>query len=168
MQSSMVRSGIFYIPRSGESQSKIFSPRLVVIGNLTDEGFLEDGQSGRRLRYARPSFLITFFCDLEELCTRKAPFVAFTPSIAHPQKTFKEFPHPTGIEAKGETQSVGNQHSINYETNINKIVECLILQSEGASGPKFESMGCQKHVGLKVDLFFFQLHENIKTHVTPC
>ncbi len=147
MQNRMVRSGVNYTPRSRSlptGPAKIFSPCVVVIGNLTRRGFLEDDQGGRRLRYVLPSIRICTSAS-EEPGKDLAPFGAFTPSYwsRTPLKTFKEFPHSPGIEGNRKPQVADNQLNINYETNTSRIVECLIPQSEGASGPKFKSMGCQ-------------------------
>ena len=127
----MVLSGVFYIPRSRSlptGPAKTFSPCAVVIGNLTRRGFLEDDQDGRRLRYVLPSIRICTSAS-EEPGKDLAPFGAFTPSnrTRTPLKTLKEFPHPTGIEARGEGQIAANQRNINYETHALKVLRILLL-----------------------------------------
>ena len=117
----MVGTGDFCIPWF-RNRSKIFSPRSVVIGNLTNGGFLSDDSGGRCLRYA--SSLI-FDLSTQWQIARSA-LGAFFFSVHH-LKTRREFPRPEGeashYPSPGHKNSFFNtyipdsQRSINYRTN---------------------------------------------------
>lgn len=114
----MVGTGDFCIPWF-RNRSKIFSPRSVVIGNLTNGGFLSDGSGGRCLRYA--SSLISDLSTQWQIALSVLGAFFF---IAHHSKTRREFPRPEGEVFPSlsiqnsffNTYIVDSQRSINYET----------------------------------------------------